>query len=263
MIDVRHVSNTVPPVTSFCPRRSFSVRNIVSAFWRRFPVVPGRLLFAGAFLLGLGAASLRADDVLWKLDLDDQQLGPAPTFGKGMEIGEDDGRKILVKTDPQTAFFPQNITPRRKARSWNDIGFKVRFREQERFGTSLVVKSSGERGETDYLWYYISIAADEISVSCHGLKDASVAQDDPRRKASVKFSEIGEAPLGLGEWITVEASIGNEAIKVSVDNGDGGNRKAKFAVLPGLGGVMLLATSTVEVALAEVRQLSEAVELSP
>lgn len=217
----------------------------------------------GVCLSVLGVFSMRvwADD-LWKLDLEGQELGPAPAFGAGLEIREDGGRKILVKPEAGTQFFPDNLPTGPEVAGWNDIVCTLRFRESERFGTVLAVKVGGQRDNEQYLWYYIAIRADEIEVACHGLKDSSLDPDDPRLKSSVKFEDIGEAPLGLGEWITVEASVGNEVIKVSVDNGDGGKRKGEFATLPGTGGVRLLALWPLEVASLEVRQSKEPIEPS-
>lgn len=221
-----------------------------------------RVAAAGVFLLGVFTTGASWADELWKLDLEGQQVGAAPTFGEGLEIREEEGRKMLVKIEGGTQFFPNNVPTAAETAGWNDIVYKVRFRESERFGMNLVVKASGQREGERYLWYYIAIQPDQIVVTCHGLKDSALEKNDPRLKSSVKFKDIGEAPLQLGDWITVEASVGNEVIKVSVDNGDGGNRKGEFATLPGAGGVKLLALGPVDVSTMEVQQSKEPVERS-
>lgn len=205
-------------------------------------------------LLGLFPVFGDTDAPLWVLDLGGQRVGPAPSFGERLEVREEDGQKILSKQNVETALFPVNIPSRQETKNWNDIIFRVRFREQERFGTMLVVKKEGDREGVDYMWYYILIDADKIGISCHVPKDSTQDQSDPRVRSAVKFRDMGEGPLGLDEWITVEAMVGNDVIKVKVDNGDGGSRQAEFKTFPGAGGVMLYSNTIVDIASASATQ---------
>lgn len=221
------------------------------------------LLLAGVLALTLFSISGRAESLLWSLDLSGQPAGPAPEFGPGLEIREENGEKILAKVETGTQFFPINVPSGPETKAWTDIIFRVRFREQERFGTILVVRRGGEREGENYLWYYIGIRGDGIEVACHRLENSSVPEEDPRRKAVVRFADIGEASLGLGEWITAEAAVGDEIIRVSVDNGDGGARKAQFAVFPGTGSVQILALAPVDIASATVHQSETPITATP
>ncbi|MBE2203353.1 MAG: hypothetical protein IAE94_03290 [Chthoniobacterales bacterium] len=199
------------------------------------------LVFFSVFVLAMMPGLGRAESLLWAMDLKDQPLGPAPIIGENFEIREENGERFLAKVAEGTVFFPKTILSVQETQNWNDIIVRVRYREEERFGTALSVKRNGLRDGDNFIWYYVTVQADGITVSCHGLKDSTLPPTDPRLHSTVKFESIGAAALGLSEWLNVEARVGNEVIQVTVDNGDGAPRKAEFPTLPGAGGVQLLA----------------------
>lgn len=210
------------------------------------------VLLALAFLLCVAAQA--GETLMWQMDFQNFKEGLVPEIGPNMEIRTENGVKILTKTEDGAEFFPQNILPDHATRDWNNIIFRVRFREIEKqYGITLVVKKSGVRGEVNFLWYYVTIRKGHIKVTCHGLSPGtSMDPEDPRLKSSVKYGDIGEGSLVLGEWITAEVQVGEEVIIVSVTAEDGSIRKAEFKTLPGAGGVQILAHKPVDILFATV-----------
>lgn len=209
----------------------------------------------------LFCAPAQAEEFLWKMQLENREAGDAPEFGEGLQIQVEDGKKMLSKTEERGLFFPANILSNQETASWNNIVFQVRYREHGSSGMRLAVKRHGLRSEADYLWYYVHIKQNAIEVSCHGLgAEASVDPADPRLWSSMKYEDLGEAPLVRGEWITAEVQVGDEVIKVSVSTEDGSTRKAEFKTLPGAGGVQMLAYAPTDVLSATVRDADSEVK---
>lgn len=216
----------------------------------RHPLFYSSLLALASLLCVVAQAG---ETLMWQMDFQNHEDGKAPELGANIEIRTENGIKMITKTERGTEFFPLNILPNHATRDWNNIIFQVRYREVEPYGITLVVKRSGIRSEADFLWYYVGIRKDQMDVTCHNLSpDASIDPEDPRLKSSVKYEEIGEAPLVTGEWITAEALVGEDVIKLSVTTEDGSVRKAEFKTLPGTGGVQILAHNPLDVLSATV-----------
>lgn len=207
-------------------------------------------------ILTLGVlAGGRVWGALWELDLSGREPGAAPEFGQDLEIREENGMRFLSKQDFETRFLFGNQMRPNETAAWNNLVFRVKYREQGTSTMSLVVKSRGLRANVPYMQYYISIRGDGIGVLCHGLApDAEVDKSDPRVTQTVRFSSLGLPELSLGEWITVEARVGDEVVQLRVDGGDGVTREVELPVFPGSGGVSLLSRSPIDVAEVKVEE---------
>lgn len=222
------------------------------------------LNFLSMALVAVPCASSGAEDVLWAMDLGGYEEGSVPELGPGLQIYTENGTRMLRNPEKNVSVrFPKNILPPRETKDWNNIVFQVRYREQESSWFPLIVKKEGVRSEVRYLWYYVVLLQKGIKVLCHGVsQDASIEPNDPRLESFTSYEEMGEAPLSPGEWITAEARVGEEVIKISVKTDDGSNRQAEFKTFPGTGGVQLLALNPVDVAVANVRAAEAPVEPS-
>lgn len=207
--------------------------------------------------LGMFLASVRAENdgaILAEAAIAEQPLGPTALFGKNLEIRAENGIKFLSKLDSES----QLIVDDRKGINWIDYIYTVRYREPEKSTATFVVKARGLRPEAPYLWYYVMVTPGGISMMCHGIpKDRLV--EDPRLGGKVTYGELGAANFAPGEWVTVEISVGDEVIKVSVIAADEQVRKTEFKVLPGTGGVAIGARAPMDVASAVVRDAGGAV----
>lgn len=214
-------------------------------------------------MLLFSALAAHAEQPLWAWDLENQAVGAAPEFGEGLEIREENGRKILSKPERGQTFFLEPKSLPSEAKDWRDIVFRVQYREPEKSELSLVVKSFGQRSEADYWWYYVAIGRDDITIYCHQLSGESLVDPaDSRLRSTVTYEEMGGQPLTPGEWTTATVEVGDAVLKVSVDNGDGATRKAEFKVLPGTGRVSILSHKPVDIAAATVHQADAPVTAS-
>lgn len=224
------------------------------------PAVFGAALFT---LLATPVKAAEEGAVLWEQDYSHLEPGPAPDFGKGLEIREENGMKFLSKLDSETQFLGTKESRGPATAAWIDYVYSVRFREPEKFTTTLLVKGTGERPEVPYLWYYVAVSSKGIGILCHGLPKDDQYKDDPRRTAEVTFESMGASPLSLGEWVTVKVAVGNDVIKVKVEAEDQIPRAAEFKVFPGTGGVGIGARGPVDVLSANVREAGEPVVAKP
>lgn len=221
------------------------------------------------FCLGLSlgfvmSAAAAADDILWEMDLSRYNLGPVEEISQGVEIVEEGNERFLRKLDSETQFFFSKELKTPEFANWCDIVFRVRFREPAKSTFALVVKRGGQRNDVSYMQYYVGIQPDQVSLRCHGLpKELPVEDSDPRVVSIVKYSELGLAPIEPGQWITAEATIGSDTIKISVDAGDGVARKVEFPTFAGTGSVTLLARSPVDIASASVRDAGKGIGAKP
>jgi len=217
-------------------------------------------------LLCVCSVSSYAGETLWSLDLSNHAEGPAPEIGKGLEVRVEDGMKMLHSPQSEKVHyvrFPSNFPPFSETRDWNDLIFQVRFRSDSATGLVLLMKKNGARNDVQYDWYYAQIFADGIQVRVHGLsKDASVNPEDPRVTNSIKFKDKGDPLLMRGKWVTVEAQIGEEVIKLTVTTEDGFTYAGEFPTFSGAGGVHLLALNPVDVAEISVRKADAPVKPS-
>ncbi len=206
---------------------------------------------------------------MWEWDFQSHSVGPAPKeFGEGqaLEICEEDGRKMLSlrEYDPERRpFLLKGADLPSGAKDWNDIVYRVRYRELERSAFFLAVKSYGRRSEAGYLWYYLHLAHDGIDLRCHELsEEASISPEDERLRSKVTYEAMGKAPPVLGEWTTATLEVGDEVLKVSLEQEDGSVRWGEFKTLPGTGGVLIVSHTPVDIASVTVHQADAPVTAS-
>jgi len=201
--------------------------------------------------------------VLWAVDFAQQESGEAPEFGRGLVVREEGGQKFLSKQNADTEFLFARQIQQKGTTNWIDYVFTVRYRETEKATVALVVKSRGTRGEMPYQQYYVGIGDKGFGLICHGYPKENAVAGDPRLQASVSFEELGASVIPVGQWVTASVAVGDEVIKVSVDAGDGQERKAEFKVFPGAGGVAVLTRSSLDVLSASVKEAGAAVVATP
>lgn len=211
--------------------------------------------------------SSRADteQLLWELKLQNHALGPAPELGKNVEVRMEGGQRMLSKMEAGTQFLPENILPRQQTSQWNNILFRTRIRQSEKGAPILVLKKYGERAEVTYTMYYLWLAHDKVELSIHGMpaeEKSQFASDDPRLHQLIKFEDRGMASFSVEEWVTAEARVGNEVIKLSLSTDDGAKREMEFKTFPGSGGVQILLLQPADIASASVYQLDGEVKPS-
>ena len=216
-----------------------------------------RLAVAG-FVLCAVCQSFAAD-ILWKSDLSGRSPGPAEDFGTDAVILEEEGQRILSKRNTKSEVFFAYET--KEASELIDYRSQVRFRFSDQCSMIIAVKNRGkDRVDADYLWYYVAVNRNELSVSIHHLKDRESLATDPRLGGKIVFKDVGFPNLSPDSWITFSVDVGEKVLKVRLSQNSGESGEWEFPVFSGTGGSRIVARVPVDIGEFVIEKLPQPVK---
>jgi len=197
------------------------------------------------FLLLVFSGIVAAQDkILWKEDFSRFPDGFRPGCyhnGKG-EVGVEDGRHYYRFPGGFMLGGGWNYFG---ARNWRNYILRFQLRPRGRFTLFLVVKREGWREKFSYIWYYVTISSNQVTVNAHNLTGT---------KESLPAEKI-EPALEENRWYDFQIQVTENRIQVYLMREKEKTPVWDNEVLPGGGGIDFHGIGSFDLAGIEVEEL--------